>query len=197
SAPVVMHVSDAATGTCPKTVVRTYKATDACGNVGMCIQTITVHDTIPPVFLCASALERSPQGRSWFFGNHAGLKFTPSWTVTPMTGALETGEGCSAVDDPSGNPLFYTDGQTVFNKNDLAMPNGTGLLGHQSATQSGIIVPWPGTTKYFLFTVDATENGLANGLYYSVVDMTLASGLGDVVVSSKNTLLHARPVTER
>jgi HYR domain len=51
---IVEHVSDVATGRCPKTVLRTYRATDASGNVGTCIQTITVSDTIPPVFLCPS-----------------------------------------------------------------------------------------------------------------------------------------------
>jgi len=50
--PVVMHVSDTASGTCPKTITRTYKATDACGNVGMCSQTITVADTTPPTITC-------------------------------------------------------------------------------------------------------------------------------------------------
>src|ERR1043166_7746227 len=55
-APVVTHVGDVVSGTCPKTIVRTYKATDVCGNVGMCTQTITVHDTMPPVFGCASPL---------------------------------------------------------------------------------------------------------------------------------------------
>ena len=48
-APVVAFVSDAPKGTCPKTIVRTYQATDAAGNSAVCTQTITVHDTIAPV----------------------------------------------------------------------------------------------------------------------------------------------------
>jgi hypothetical protein len=54
-APVIVHLSDVASGTCPKTIVRTYQATDACGNVSICTQTIIVHQTTPPVFLCASS----------------------------------------------------------------------------------------------------------------------------------------------
>ncbi|MEW5795591.1 MAG: T9SS type A sorting domain-containing protein [Candidatus Zixiibacteriota bacterium] len=51
--PVIAWLSDQiAPGTCPKIITRTYKATDACGNVGTCTQTITVDDTTPPVITC-------------------------------------------------------------------------------------------------------------------------------------------------
>ena len=33
--------------TCPRTITRTYQATDACGNTTTCTQTITVGDIIP------------------------------------------------------------------------------------------------------------------------------------------------------
>ena len=36
--------------TCPEIITRTYRATDACGNFDECVQIITVHDTISPVF---------------------------------------------------------------------------------------------------------------------------------------------------
>src|SRR6185503_12862408 len=48
-APVLAFVSDVPAGACPKVITRTYKATDACGNVGNYTQTITVHDTTAPV----------------------------------------------------------------------------------------------------------------------------------------------------
>ena len=50
--PEVTFVSDVATGSCPKTIIRTYRATDACGNSRDCTQTITVHDTIAPIISC-------------------------------------------------------------------------------------------------------------------------------------------------
>ncbi len=51
--PVKAWVSDQlGTTTCPKTITRTYKATDACGNIGSCTQTITIDDTTPPAITC-------------------------------------------------------------------------------------------------------------------------------------------------
>jgi len=50
------------------------------------------------------------------------------------------------------------------------MPNGTGLFGHNSSTQSAIIVNKPGATdSFYIFTVDANERNLY-GVRYSIVD---------------------------
>lgn len=43
---------DASSGSCPKIITRTYKATDACGNTNTCTQTINVNDITPPVITC-------------------------------------------------------------------------------------------------------------------------------------------------
>jgi hypothetical protein len=43
--PTVTHVGDVPSGTNPKTITRTYRATDACGNSATCTQIITVSET--------------------------------------------------------------------------------------------------------------------------------------------------------
>jgi PKD repeat protein len=126
----------------------------------------------------------------WYFGDYAGISFSGFIPVALTDGALNTGEGCASISSPAGNLEFYTDGRFVYDKNHDQMPNGSGLLGHASSTQSAIIVPKPmSTTQYYIFTLDAYDNGLANGLCYSRVDMTLNGGLGDVVQSEKNISL--------
>jgi hypothetical protein len=48
----VTFVSELSDGTCPMIIIRTYSATDACGNVALCTQTIIVDDTVPPSITC-------------------------------------------------------------------------------------------------------------------------------------------------
>jgi gliding motility-associated-like protein len=132
----------------------------------------------------------------WTFGDLAGIEFSSS-TVGPYIGTdMIQQEGCATMcDGATGNLLLYTDGRTVWDRNHNYMPNGTGLLGNLSASQSGVIVPKPGSsTNYYVFTVDAAAG--VNGMRYSEVDLTLNSGNGDVLTANKNTLLRT-PVTEK
>jgi gliding motility-associated-like protein len=134
------------------------------------------------------------EGNIWYFGINAGIDFNSGTPVALTNGALSTNEGCATISNSAGSLLFYTDGIIVWNRDHLAMPNGTGLLGDPSATQSGIIVPKPGSPNvYYVFTVAAT--GGPDGLRYSEVDMTLDGGLGDVT-AVKNIPL-ATFVTEK
>jgi hypothetical protein len=48
SVPTVSF-SDVSSGTCPKTILRTWRAVDACLNASTCVQTIIVDDNVPPV----------------------------------------------------------------------------------------------------------------------------------------------------
>lgn len=111
---------------------------------------------------------------------------------------MNTGEGCAVMSTNSGQLLFYTDGITVWDRNHDIMPNGTGLLGDSSSTQSGIIVPNPSNPNiFYIFTTDIIDidTGATNGLNYSVVDMSLNGGFG-AVTSQKNILLKT-PVCEK
>jgi hypothetical protein len=52
SNPTIVHLGDASSGVNPRTLTRTYRATDACGNSTTCSQTIVVHDTNAPTINC-------------------------------------------------------------------------------------------------------------------------------------------------
>jgi gliding motility-associated-like protein len=131
----------------------------------------------------------------WYFGAEAGVHFTTTGPVADTNGVLTTQEGCASVSSAQGDLLFYTDGTWVFNSLHDTMPNGDSLLGNASSTQSAVIVPYPGNaTKYYIFTVRGCTGGSttgASGFYfaYSVVDMNLESGLGDIDTAQKNIVL--------
>jgi len=131
----------------------------------------------------------------WYFGNGAGVHFTPTGPVADTNGVLYTNEGCATVSDAQGNLQFYTDGLQVYNALHDTMPNGDSLYGNGSSTQSSVIVPYPGSSnKYYIFTVRGCTSGglLPESEYYfsySIVDMTLENGLGDVVLAQKNVVL--------
>lgn len=142
-------------------------------------------------FLISSAFKA--QNQQWYFGYAAGLDFNTTPPTPLLNGKTHAPEGCASISDSTGNLLFYTSSDTVWNKNHQIMANGLGLLGHQSSTQSALILRKPGSvTEYFIFTTDSGTS--TNGLRYSVVDMSLAAGMGSVTV--KNILLHA-PSSER
>ena len=130
------------------------------------------------------------QTANWYFSDHLGLSFV-SGSPLPLTdGQIANEEGAATISDEAGQLLFYTDGVTVWDRNHQVMPNGTGLMGDLSTTQPAIIIPLPGTQKYYIFTVDdGFLNPSDDGINYSVVDMGLNGGLGDIVSGKKNLVL--------
>ncbi len=147
------------------------------------------------VLICISANGIAQQyADKWYFGNAAGLDFTGAGPTAITTSQMNAGEGSASIADPTtGDLLFYTDGINVWNANNTVMPNGSGLMGGFSSTQAALIVPKPeNSDEYYIFTTDHTGGSL--GLRFSVVNMFLDSGNGDV--TTKNVLLKT-PVTEK
>ncbi len=135
------------------------------------------------------------QGNVWYFGRRAGLSFNSAPFTPLFDGQVNSLEGSSSICDENGDLLFYTDGETIVNRDHDPMLNGLGLKGHVSSFQSSVIVPQPGSkTIYYVFTTDALENDCIRGYNYSIVDMSLDGGKGDVTV--KNMFLNG-PSTER
>lgn len=132
----------------------------------------------------------------WYFADHAGLNFSTGIPIPITDGQTDVYEGTATLCDIHGNLIFYTDGTKVWNKDHGIMPNGADLMGNPSATQSALITPYPqNDSLYIVFTVDARENSLINGLRYSIINVNLDGGLGDIT-AEKNILLHA-PVCEK
>jgi hypothetical protein len=143
--------------------------------------------SITVLFLLFFILATGQRGNIWYFGINAGLDFKTNPPSILTNGKISNQDYSSAISDSSGNLLFYTDGINVWTKIHVVMPNGSGLIGNSSAGQCALIVPIPASNQYVIF--HTTEFASPGYLHYTVVDMTLNGGLGDVVISKKNVSL--------
>jgi uncharacterized protein (TIGR02145 family) len=129
---------------------------------------------------------------NWYFGVWCSITFNSGAPVNhPPSGMFENpGSAGASVSDSAGKILFYSDGDNVFDSTNNIMPNGTGLLGGGNDHQNVFAVQnLINKNQYYLFTVGSSlEPGYQTvvGLYYSVLDMTLHGGLGNIIAGQKN-----------
>lgn len=123
------------------------------------------------------------------------LDFTNCAPIVENYSAGYQYEGQTAISDSqTGNLLFYSSGSQVRNALGQVMPNGN-VVGTSNSISQNLIVKKPGAnTLYYLFTPETQAGGIIstvnpglNGFSYSIIDMSLAGGLGSVV-SSGNLL---------
>ncbi|TRX55967.1 hypothetical protein FNH22_17545 [Fulvivirga sp. M361] len=159
--------------------------------------------------------EQDQRGNIWYFGNNAGIDFNPP----PPTEAIPFGdasiynggnqlrmpEGCAIYCDRNGQPLFYSDGVDVFDREaNLLTPankiGGTAGIS-QGSSQSVLVLPFPGDeTLFYLFTTNEVYNPSGSyELRYSVFDLKLNNGLGGMVLDQNGEIstILCSDVTER
>lgn len=135
----------------------------------------------------------------WVFGRYAGLDFNSTPPVPVKSSITGFGEANASVCNEQGQLLFYTEGTVVWDHNGAVMPNGDSLIPVKhsnpftptsSSCQGALIMPMPGSnSKYYVFSITSSEELSAGRLYYSVVDMNLHNGSGDMVAGQKGVLL--------
>lgn len=135
---------------------------------------------------------------NWVFGDSAGLVFEDG-TISNFKSSIYDGEPSATISDSLGNLLFYTNGQSVWNANNALMPNGTelqiGLVADfiSSETQGVLIAPKPNSNNlYYIFQLQDND---PYGIKYSIVDMLLDGGKGDLI--EKNIVLYENDITEK
>lgn len=134
------------------------------------------------------------QTATWLFGQNAGLHFHANGSINNFSGsAMDTPQGSASISDSQGNLLFYSDGETVWNRQHQVMANGSGLIGDKTIKQPCIIIPKPGSSsRYYLIThrpAPITPQ-YADGLVYHEIDMAAQNGLGEVVANAKNVVFY-------
>ena len=142
------------------------------------------------IFLYPCELSAQGEFNNWYFGNKAGVCFNSGFPVPLVNGTIIYPNTSVSLSDSNGNFLFTSDGLNVYNKNLEIMPNGYGVhctpgSGHQTLCA---VQKLEDDSSYFLFTTGPYNpvGGTSFGLLYSIINMRLDSGLGDVELMLKN-----------
>ncbi len=125
---------------------------------------------------------------NWHFGRHCAMTFNNGYPE-PLPMGNNTRDGAS-ISDSLGNLLFYTDGRVVYDRLNRPTPNGVGLIGNAGSMGHGvIIVKLPQCDSlYYLFKVQGLSvTNLPDTCFsYSVLDISLNNGYGDIIAGQKN-----------
>ncbi len=130
----------------------------------------------------------------WAFGDSAGIDFSSLSNPQPIETGMRSRGSCVSIADTNGNLLFYantrasTPGYTtvVYDFQNHLMSNGINIAGIGWYRELIIVPVIDSSKKFYLFSVDDNIN---IGLYYSVIDLNLNNGLGEV--SRKNVKINS------
>ena len=125
-------------------------------------------------------VQAQSHGMIWQFGYDVGIDFH-ACQPDVITGGNDGFEGCSAVSGPSGDLLFYTNGQKVWNRDHAQMPNGVLPIANSGSLSQVIIVQQPASANVFHIVTTTVQGTAAGHLRSHIVDMSAAGGYGDVV----------------
>ncbi len=136
------------------------------------------------LFFCVCSLNiyAQPKSRNIFFNsttNIVRLHFTGQTPAVSYTGLGSgdplVGEGLSHI-ERNDTILFFVNANGVYDKNLVQMPGSAGIYANPSSTEIDVC-PMPGNpNKYYVFYNQVN----CSSLYYSIVDLSLRGGDGDV-----------------
>jgi uncharacterized protein (TIGR02145 family) len=123
---------------------------------------------------------------NWFFGNKAAITFNTSPPTNIPSTQMNSVTATASVSDSNGLVLFYSNGNYVFDRNHGIMST---LVWGMNSNQPVFAFKKIGENdRYWIFSLQDPLGfpPQPQGLYYSVIDMTLNGGLGAVISSQHN-----------
>lgn len=141
----------------------------------------------------AAAQYNIPENNIWAIEHKAGIDFNSGNPVALGTSILSSGAAAS-VSDANGDLLFYTSGDTVWNKQGEVMAGGAGLIAPYSTLfcpSGALILPRPEhPNQYYVFSLEYPATALFGDtlparLFYSLVDMDQEGGNGAVLLKGQ------------
>lgn len=125
---------------------------------------------------------------NWVFGCSYWMTFnsgTPKNGPRPAAGDTWHSGG-SVVSNERGRLVFYAAHNRLYDSTQKVMPKGN-FKGAGRTIQSSLIVPWPDSSHlYFVFSPGGSKT---DSFRYSVVNMKLRGGLGDLDTTRKDITL--------
>ncbi len=118
----------------------------------------------------------------WYFGKNAGIDFnnTNSEPTPLFGGQIESYEGCASISDESGNLLFYTNGQHIWDREHTKL-NPNRIIGNPSSTMTALVPVPDNDSIYYALTVDYAGNyGLPRGFTCTHLNINLRGGKGGI-----------------
>ena len=167
-----------------------------------------IFSTLLVFLILSSCLKAQLYDRQWVYGDPMSIMVFDSLlppTFIPIDSQIPTFFTIGNICDARGNMQFYTNGISVYNRLGKKMKHGDSLsyptmhydvlIANGMAAQEGVVIlPMPNdTNQYYIFHYSpadsqlASTGGVALRLYYSIVDMRLDSGRGDV--TAKNVVI--------
>lgn len=167
------------------------------------------------IFLCSYSISEAQYGWNlkensvWTFAPESGLDFNtgspaPALIFSELRWRSSFSESFASVADKNGQLLFYTNTDSIWDRNNNPMPNGAiggsvgGSPGNEGSlslntSQGALILPvLNNPDRYYVFALNGSMDvcffwtPVSHKLVYSVVDMSLNNGLGDVVPGMQN-----------
>jgi hypothetical protein len=137
------------------------------------------------------------RGYNWVVPDSAGINFntsTPSVfysNISGTTGSITV--NVSSVSNQNGELLFYTNGTHVFDNNNDTMTNGFGLASGFSSANGTVILPYPDheDSLYLIIHSWLPNFYFTSGVHYSLVNINMRAGLGDIDNTQKNVLIYS------
>lgn len=157
-------------------------------------------ETVDRAWISTENCPTGKEGIHWIFGDLDPVHLIFQYDTIENPDITTDFFGYEAVvtqSDRYGHLLFYSDGNTVFNRNHEVMKFSNGEIrlddGNISTTQM-VSVPWPGRdSMYFLF-YSSDQNRDYTYLRAALIDMQKNGGLGEVI---SDTIKLFAPSTEK
>ena len=133
----------------------------------------------------------------WYFGNAASnLVFDQNgrdvYLQNDQAAPFGNAGAVTITDQFTGNLLFYTDGETVYDVSHAITPSGTGLSGNSSINVPVVTCPVIGSPGQYYLITNSGSTGV-NEIQYTVVDANQVGNgsvrfpYGDVTTSNTAT----------